>query len=547
MFVLADMEWVTNAAGHFSPTQLAATRVNENWNKIDSIDSFIRPRDSEFHEWEHVAYTGGTATDFIYARSAYHVFEYFRNWLKEDDVILWWYSESEELYEKFIKMVLKCDENHKMISINRHVYKFLAGQENSRGNTYRIAEARGIDVRNELKHNAKNDVRVMRELMAFLSYPQEKLLIPIPEPKTKDREQIPKGEELPYQYDINTNVIHKNGCEKLKDVETITRGYPSFKTALRKGFEPCECCKEEYREAFRERNIDIIERTEYTYLYTPDSDVFHKYTCGLMLNAKDIKGCRSYKTVEKTGKRPCKICNPTPRDKYKPMPAQFKEKRFRRKLSYEMSEQDSKAIKRQEGAAHERYEKLNNASLTEVERRDVYTLTQPGYAFWAAKGYQTFHLRSCGKLQELSHLKGFRTFEQATKAGYTPCKRCKPTAKHDVTLSVPITNRIRVDEKPEDIEVMCKDAGYKYRFEGAFIKIDTPVGKWRINMSDLPVKVDHINLVHTPNCQTYHKQHRIFLSLTDTFDYIKRHDEELEKKQQSERVYIKLHSKGQEW
>jgi len=116
-----------------------------------------------------------------------------------------------------------------------------------------------------------------------------------------------------------------------------------------------------------------------------------------------------------------------------------------------------------------------------------------------------------------------------------------------VNLSVPITNRIRVDEKPEDIEAMCKDAGYKYRFEGAFIKIETSVGKWRINMSDLPVKVDHINLVHTPNCQTYHKQHRIFLSLIDTFDYIKRHDGELVKKQQSERVHTKLYSKGQEW
>lgn len=47
MYVIADMEWVTNAAGHFSPTQLAVTRVNENWNEIELIYSFIGLCDNE--------------------------------------------------------------------------------------------------------------------------------------------------------------------------------------------------------------------------------------------------------------------------------------------------------------------------------------------------------------------------------------------------------------------------------------------------------------------------------------------------------------------
>jgi len=65
MFVLADMEWMANENGHFSPTQLAAVKVDENWNIVDKFESFIRPRDTAFHDWEHVAYTGGTATDFL--------------------------------------------------------------------------------------------------------------------------------------------------------------------------------------------------------------------------------------------------------------------------------------------------------------------------------------------------------------------------------------------------------------------------------------------------------------------------------------------------
>ena len=41
MFVLADIEWMTNEAGHQSPTQLAAIKVDENWNTVDSFESFI--------------------------------------------------------------------------------------------------------------------------------------------------------------------------------------------------------------------------------------------------------------------------------------------------------------------------------------------------------------------------------------------------------------------------------------------------------------------------------------------------------------------------
>lgn len=90
------------------------------------------------------------------------------------------------------------------------------------------------------------------------------------------------------------------------------------------------------------------------------------------------------------------------------------------------------------------------------------------------------------------------------------------------------------------MEAMCTEAGYQYHREGAYLYLETPVGKWRINVSESPVKLDHINLVKTPGTKRYHEQPRIFLSYIDTFDYIKRHDEELAKKAAEGRVYVKL-------
>ena len=107
MFVITDLEWITNSNGHHSPTQIAAIRVDEQWNTIDEFNSFIRPRDAEFHIWNHVAYTGGKATDFLLARNAHNVLDAFQEWLNADDVILWWYSESEKLFKKIVSLILK--------------------------------------------------------------------------------------------------------------------------------------------------------------------------------------------------------------------------------------------------------------------------------------------------------------------------------------------------------------------------------------------------------------------------------------------------------
>ena len=67
--------------------------------------------------------------------------------------------------------------------------------------------------------------------------------------------------------------------------------------------------------------------------------------------------------------------------------------------------------------------------------------------------------------------------------------------------------------------------GYAYQRETSFFYIETPVGKWKINLSTKPILLDHINLAEKWKDQVnYHRQPRAFLSLIDTFLYIRRHD-----------------------
>ena len=64
----------------------------------------------------------------------------------------------------------------------------------------------------------------------------------------------------------------------------------------------------------REMIRDVIDRTEYNYLFLNGSDVFHRRGCKACLNAKsagDILGSIYYATAARQH-RPCKLCKPTP-------------------------------------------------------------------------------------------------------------------------------------------------------------------------------------------------------------------------------------------
>jgi hypothetical protein len=199
-----------------------------------------------------------------------------------------------------------------------------------------------------------------------------------------------------------------------------------------------------------------------------------------------------------------------------------------------LSKDEERAVRRFRQAKEERESAFKKDDLSEQERRKVLALTQPGLAFWSSKGYRTFHLRNCPKLAGLTDLAGFPRYQDAVSAGYKPCRFCKPSKKHDVAYSIPITNQVRKNETVDMLCELCKKNDLPWDFNGSIFSLQTAVGKWRIYTNIRPVKLEHINLVYNPgNTEKYHVQPRLFLSLVDTFEYILRHDQQLLAKQQN--------------
>ena len=94
--------------------------------------------------------------------------------------------------------------------------------------------------------------------------------------------------------------------------------------------------------------------------------------------------------------------------------------------------------------------------------------------------------------------------------------------------SIPITSQKRQGESVQDLAALCEENQFTYSREAGYFTIRTPLGRWRIHLKCNPIAVDHINLTTTPdNPLLYHRQPRLFLSLADTFSYIKRHDRKL--------------------
>lgn len=521
MYIIADVEWAVNHSHKNSPTQLAAVRVDENWEIVEDFFSYIRPMNSSFYDWDHVAYAGATPTDFKTAPSCYDVFESFNNWVGED-TICWWFKTSADIHTFVNKIVLKTKTPKECIILGDYMPGFFNGEGVVKGGSYKIAKSRNISVPS-IEHNSWNDVMAILYLFRATQFPQSSLAFaPIkPAPKTSK----PQDNELEYHYDVKNEILHKKGCLHIaEDAEIL--GFGSLKTPLQKKFKPCECVRAELRQAKRARVIDEINRTHYTFMHTEHSNVFHRYDCGLLHNADHVVGSVKYETIARKGLRPCRVCNPSPNDTYRPVVYEQKLKVMKTKIlaKHGLKKSVITAINRHEQAQREREAELDTANMTSQERDDLFTLTQPRFAFFVGKGYQKFHTRNCPCLRGVSNIKGFRTYEIAKKAGYNPCKRCKPTTKQNILASIPYESKVREDETIQDLHQWCSRYGYEHKLDKDQFSVLTPVGKWIIHTEARPVTVDHINLAQRPDCETYHKQHRIFLSMLDALKYIYRHD-----------------------
>ena len=144
MYVLIDMEWVTNRHGNHWPTQLAAIRVDEEWQTVDSFSVLFRPKDITFQKWDHMAFSGWTRDNFLNADSLYPALDAFEHWLQPEDILCWWHQEAYDLYIMFTKVAQIRDRVSMVVFLSDYIYGFLAGQKGAVGSPYKICAARDI-------------------------------------------------------------------------------------------------------------------------------------------------------------------------------------------------------------------------------------------------------------------------------------------------------------------------------------------------------------------------------------------------------------------
>ena len=481
MFILADIEWIEDKQGQKSLTQIAAEKVNENWETVDSFSEYIVYNKELFHKWNHMAYTGLAKEGVEHTKPFGVVMDNFFRWISDDDVLIWWHTDSEQYFRHLVKNHSVKEINNKIISIRNYVCTFFEQQIDKKTNPYVLAETAGIYTMPELQHCSSNDVRVLRELLRSINCNQEELILHSNDTEKFMASKIPNFVQmigyLPYRYDPKTNMIHKKNCPLISEMEDELEGRSDLKKAVSKKYVPCDCCKKEYRHAFREKNRKSMMKEKYPYVYSPDSKVFHKYTCKAILSAKEIRGTWVYNNLIKSGRTPCKLCNPTrvdatnwflsrknkkeqrnlPKEVIKALnKRKLAIEEHRRKLALPKEEAEKEyALKRQNSANIIRNEALFNKQLSEAEIQDICVKTNPYYSFWVAKGYDTFHSYGCSKLNGLKNIRGFRTYEDAIDAGFKPCKKCKPTAKKNQKYSIPVNTCVRFDEKIHS--VVCRN------------------------------------------------------------------------------------------
>ena len=81
MYVLMDLEWYEQKKKPLMLTQIAALTVDENWAPEDLFYSRIRPKYQDVSDWNHMAFSGGSQSDFLNASPLRSVLLDLKSWL----------------------------------------------------------------------------------------------------------------------------------------------------------------------------------------------------------------------------------------------------------------------------------------------------------------------------------------------------------------------------------------------------------------------------------------------------------------------------------
>lgn len=259
MIVLMDLEWLEQEDMHL--TQLAAVRVTDGWDVVDRLEAIVCPPKACLEQTGHMAFGGYSPDEIAGGISEEICRRMLCGWLTEDDTVIVW-AESNRKYLRQLWNRYVPDLPKPRVRSISHMVQVIASQRGFPvGDPYTILSEMEMPLPAP-KHRSIHDVEVLRLLLAALELSTDRL----------DRQE-PQ----------HTTPKQKRGLTG------------------------------------RERNEDIISRTQYHFIYVTGSDVFHRRGCRLCLNAKDIHGSVFYKTAARDH-RPCKICKPLPTDELTPEP-----------------------------------------------------------------------------------------------------------------------------------------------------------------------------------------------------------------------------------
>ncbi len=544
MFVLIDYEWVEKEGVVQYPTQLAAKRVEDDYTVTDSFYmTFKAPQDREI-DFSHMAFGGRPKEMFLQGASAQEVFTAFKAWLKPDDNLFLWAHRSCMLFKREFKLMLNLSKFFTEIyCLRESVQPLLREEEYQIGTPEELCRMHGLDVLPP-QHYSPVDIDVLLLLLKTLGADLKHIRRADLSPEEIEHHVILDHyhEFNPffrpaYLYDPVGQLVHISTCPKLHDGMYV-EGNNGLQHFARRRYKACECCKEIFSQFRADRLESLRNRTKTRYARENKTKILHYWDCPELANTHGygVVAISRYEKGMANGGIACPVCNPQPESPKQAIPrtrptpkADIPAPPPQPKLDPPAPEtpEETAAMKRYTFLTAERKRLLANGFLSQQQKDDIFTLTQPQYAFWLASGYRNFHKRECPKLRGMMELKGFSTIGDALNGGNSPCKVCKPSKKDNIKIYIPLETQKREGENSDSLLALCKEKNLTASYSEPYLTFENEVSRWKMDLRRVPVILEHTPLSGKNAGKESHPLDERFLSFADAITFAETYDKNM--------------------
>ncbi len=241
MFVIIDLEWLSDRNNASYLTQISAVRANKTWEPVDRFDAICMPTKGVDLN-NYVALSGYNANEFASAPLASDVVKNFACWLESEDVLLFWHWSSWSCLKEFAgRYSITLPTNKKQYLGD----KVRAHYMRARGNSYELCAFNGLNAPYP-EHCSKNDVAAILLLLQHSQLDMTAKPIiqtaPKPQPSRQERNrEIILRTEYNYLYAENSGIFHKRGCACMLNAKLVL-GSVYYESAS-KNRVPCKHCR----------------------------------------------------------------------------------------------------------------------------------------------------------------------------------------------------------------------------------------------------------------------------------------------------------------